>query len=1196
MLPQRPCKLIKRTATCAYKQKPKRSGCWIFRVISGFLFCGFYNMISSLRHDISAKNKLDVKMNLGDPNPLTYYPTEQYQSSPYRHAYSSTGGPPPSIPNINQSNGQPQYPNSGAYYQNQVYSQPPLPPMNHVRPPISAQDHNTMTPQRPLYPATSQYPNPSEVQLRRETPYQVQNEQPAMHYQATQNTNNNHMLNQAPHPPFNSPKMASALPPGSMVGGHCINGPWPNNNQYGTSFPTSGMKSLQSPSSFSENQNTSSSAEGDSSVSQPTPNKRSYPCPKCSKVFKRGDHLKRHLLSVHDREHPYQCGECSKGFASVNTLTRHCQASHPGISTKGHLCVRCELRYRSITELEGHAVSLHLAQDAEYMKNINKSSKTFQCEICHKTVSSEKNLKRHIKKLHGENAKNILSCAICEQSFISNESLKEHMCRAHASSSVTPAIENSTPVMTEPTVIQSPMVNKTNMPLDHERQFATKPNAVPTSIQRMSKEMPQQHLVDQKPMNLPQPVYQQPDRNSMKTMLECATDPYQQPASDAGQVASNAPLPVTSVNSYLSSDTHANSVSYTAKLQAPITKSEEQEISSVSEAFSMAMKTLSEFSYDDLSYNSSEYVPTSLSVFQSNLPMPNFHYPSAVQLNQTNPGPKNMATPPSSQSMFVAGPAVPFSEISSTQLKQDSQGVGQPLAVDINATSLHQDEAGATHLQYPLPDGSVANAAALARRGRPKKKKSALVNGESDELSTNGMIVKTDASNNSGKFTCTVCHEIYEGIDNLMQHVESIHLSANPHECCICNKRFAQAGNVKRHIRFVHLRERPFQCRDCDSTFDRLCYLQRHMRSHVDSKVQTSDTSHLNPCNCPECGKKCLTAHHLRGHMQRKHFAKNNEQSEKLVRKYSHLFERPDGFNKSNLDAKPYNEFGQSISPKNRRKRFTKNKMDNGAQQIPVPYTNCHGMYSVHPTSMADYGANATTSTLHDTNFNGNLPSGSISTYSTYQEAGPNSNATLFEQNLSTGNNKQQKSHLEKLLSETSTDNSNFIVSDKRKSLGRLSDENTKAPNSRKSYKLYNISCNFSKLKQRLLRYKCQHCPGRQFSSLGLLKSHIAIVHHSTTRRHLCLLCGHSFSSNLLLMAHVSKRHTNRPKRLMASRKKRAKRMSFENSPHGSGIINSKELPDQCSPDIQQMFNKEQTFQSNMHSVVNLPTHSLVPT
>uniref|UniRef100_H2YAX0 C2H2-type domain-containing protein n=1 Tax=Ciona savignyi TaxID=51511 RepID=H2YAX0_CIOSA len=43
---------------------------------------------------------------------------------------------------------------------------------------------------------------------------------------------------------------------------------------------------------------------------------RSFTCPKCSKVFKRGDHLKRHLLSVHDREHPYQCGECSKGFAS----------------------------------------------------------------------------------------------------------------------------------------------------------------------------------------------------------------------------------------------------------------------------------------------------------------------------------------------------------------------------------------------------------------------------------------------------------------------------------------------------------------------------------------------------------------------------------------------------------------------------------------------------------------------------------------------------------------------------------------------------------------------------------------------------------------------------------------------------------------------------------------------------------------
>jgi len=62
------------------------------------------------------------------------------------------------------------------------------------------------------------------------------------------------------------------------------------------------------------------------------------------------------------------------------------------------------------------------------------------------------------------------------------------------------------------------------------------------------------------------------------------------------------------------------------------------------------------------------------------------------------------------------------------------------------------------------------------------------------------------------------------------------------------------------------------------------------MRSHIDSTVENPYASHLNPCNCPECGKRCLTAHHLKGHLQRKHLAKNKKPSEKLMEKYGYLF------------------------------------------------------------------------------------------------------------------------------------------------------------------------------------------------------------------------------------------------------------------------------------------------------------------
>uniref|UniRef100_H2YAA0 C2H2-type domain-containing protein n=1 Tax=Ciona savignyi TaxID=51511 RepID=H2YAA0_CIOSA len=170
------------------------------------------------------------------------------------------------------------------------------------------------------------------------------------------------------------------------------------------------------------------------------------------------------------------------------------------------------------------------------------------------------------------------------------------------------------------------------------------------------------------------------------------------------------------------------------------------------------------------------------------------------------------------------------------------------------------------------------------KKGRPKKKRKR----EEDDT----MIGRAgkDGGDKSVSFACTVCNEVYQGIDKLMQHIEGVHLSLNPHECCICHKRFAQAGNVKRHIRFVHLRERPFECRECNSTFDRLCYLQRHMRTHIDTKANSPVASQLSPCNCPECGKRCLTSHHLRGHLQRKHFAKNKKRSDDMFSKYGHLF------------------------------------------------------------------------------------------------------------------------------------------------------------------------------------------------------------------------------------------------------------------------------------------------------------------
>jgi len=128
------------------------------------------------------------------------------------------------------------------------------------------------------------------------------------------------------------------------------------------------------------------------------------------------------------------------------------------------------------------------------------------------------------------------------------------------------------------------------------------------------------------------------------------------------------------------------------------------------------------------------------------------------------------------------------------------------------------------------------------------------------------------------------------------------------------------------------------------------------------------------------------------------------------------------------------------------------------------------------------------------------------------------------------------KSHREKLLDDgetvtrAATGNVGKVVSNSTVSSDSGSDQ---VPGSghavRRSFKLYNDRCCFRKEKSKLLQYKCQHCPCRSFSSLALLKSHVAIVHHCTTRRHLCVLCGRSYAADILLMNHVTKRHGSKP-------------------------------------------------------------------
>ncbi|OAD03084.1 C2H2-type zinc finger transcription factor, partial [Mucor lusitanicus CBS 277.49] len=45
----------------------------------------------------------------------------------------------------------------------------------------------------------------------------------------------------------------------------------------------------------------------------------------CGKLFRRSEHLKRHIKSIHTKEKPYSCPykDCGKSFARTDNLSQH---------------------------------------------------------------------------------------------------------------------------------------------------------------------------------------------------------------------------------------------------------------------------------------------------------------------------------------------------------------------------------------------------------------------------------------------------------------------------------------------------------------------------------------------------------------------------------------------------------------------------------------------------------------------------------------------------------------------------------------------------------------------------------------------------------------------------------------------------------------------------------------------------------
>ena len=142
---------------------------------------------------------------------------------------------------------------------------------------------------------------------------------------------------------------------------------------------------------------------------------------------------------------PLRCEVCDKSLSSKKKLKRHIEKMHEKPSSASHY--ECTDDPMCETNIEEHA----------------KETKSLKCEVCGKSFSSKKKLKRHTDKVHEkssstshiksfkynndrtcetnveEHSKEIesLRCKVCGKGFSSKKKLKKHIDKVHNKSSLT---------------------------------------------------------------------------------------------------------------------------------------------------------------------------------------------------------------------------------------------------------------------------------------------------------------------------------------------------------------------------------------------------------------------------------------------------------------------------------------------------------------------------------------------------------------------------------------------------------------------------------------------------------------------------------------------------------------------------------------------------------------------------------------
>nr|XP_026496071.1 oocyte zinc finger protein XlCOF19-like [Vanessa tameamea] len=141
---------------------------------------------------------------------------------------------------------------------------------------------------------------------------------------------------------------------------------------------------------------------------------KKYPCVYCESSFRRQDHLKRHINSLHSTgTKSLKCPICEEDFQRRDSLFKHVKRKHS--DEKCFQCRECSYQCESIEELESHD-SAHLLQE------------THICSYCKKPFKRRDHMLRHIKTLH---LNQYTVCPVCSQQFKRKDHVVRHCREKH---------------------------------------------------------------------------------------------------------------------------------------------------------------------------------------------------------------------------------------------------------------------------------------------------------------------------------------------------------------------------------------------------------------------------------------------------------------------------------------------------------------------------------------------------------------------------------------------------------------------------------------------------------------------------------------------------------------------------------------------------------------------------------------------